>query len=211
MRVIIIDYGMGNLQSIVNALEQCGAGPEISDDPRDIIQAEALILPGVGAFADGMKNVQSSGLDLAIKEAATVRRIPILGICLGMQLLADRGFEGGEIPGLGLVTGEVRKLQPDNRDERIPHVGWNEVYYTRADPLVSAIPKGSDFYFVHSYHFMPHDQGDVVGITPYCTTIVSIVRHDTVWGVQFHPEKSSILGLTLLKNFLDICEGARSC
>lgn len=211
MRVIIIDYGMGNLQSIMNALEQCGASPEISDNPAVFSDARALILPGVGAFGDGMKNLRSSGLDEAIRDATTTHRIPLLGICLGMQLLADRGFEGGEIQGLGLVGGDVRKLHSENLKERIPHVGWNEVQYAGEDPLTAGIPEASDFYFVHSFHFVPKDPGDIIGTTPYCTSFVSIIRHDTVWGVQFHPEKSSILGMALLKNFLQIARGARPC
>lgn len=202
MKITIIDYGMGNLQSIATALEHCNATVTISDDSDGIFCAEKLILPGVGAFADGMQNLCSAGLDRVIHEAVTDRKIPILGICLGMQLLADTGVEGGVIPGLGLVSGDVIKLLPSDPKERIPHVGWNEVNYPISNPLFAQIPGGSDFYFVHSYHFVPKSASNIIGVTPYCDSFVSAINKQHIWGVQFHPEKSSILGLTLINNFL---------
>jgi len=202
MKVTIIDYGMGNLQSIATALEHCNVTVMISDDSDEIFSADKLILPGVGAFADCMHNLCSCGLDRIVREAVTDHKIPLLGICLGMQLLADTGFEGGVIPGLGLVSGDVIKLLPFDPKERIPHVGWNEVNYPKSNPIFAQIPEGSDFYFVHSYHFVPKSASSIIGVTPYCDIFVSAINERHIWGVQFHPEKSSILGLTLINNFL---------
>ena len=204
MKITIIDYSMGNLQSIATSLEHCNATVTISDNSDEIFGADKLILPGVGAFADGMQNLCSCGLDRVVREAVTDRKIPLLGICLGMQLLADTGVEGGVIPGLGLVSGDVIKLLPSNPQERIPHVGWNEVNYPKHNPLFAQIPEGSDFYFVHSYHFVPKTDSSIIGVTPYCDTFVSAINERHIWGVQFHPEKSSILGLTLINNFLTV-------
>jgi imidazole glycerol-phosphate synthase subunit HisH len=202
MKVTVIDYGMGNLQSIAMALEHCNASVTISKDPDDIFSAEKLILPGVGAFADGMQNLQYGGLDRAVRDAVVREGIPLLGICLGMQLLADTGIEGGVIPGLGLISGDVKKLVSLDPRERIPHIGWNEVWHVRDNPVFAQIPDGSDFYFVHSYHFVPRSPGSIIGQTPYCDKFVSAINEGNIWGVQFHPEKSSILGLALIDNFL---------
>ncbi|MFA4876158.1 MAG: imidazole glycerol phosphate synthase subunit HisH [Methanoregula sp.] len=202
MKITIIDYGMGNLQSIATALEHCKATVTISNNSDDIFCADKLILPGVGAFADGMQNLCSCGLDRVVREAVIDYKIPILGICLGMQLLADTGIEGGDILGLGLISGDVIKLYPSNPRERIPHVGWNEVYYPKSNSLFTQIPEGSDFYFVHSYHFVPKSASSIIGVTPYCDRFVSAINERHIWGVQFHPEKSSVLGLTLINNFL---------
>ncbi|MDD4138174.1 MAG: imidazole glycerol phosphate synthase subunit HisH [Methanoregula sp.] len=204
MKVTIIDYGMGNLQSIAMALGHWNATVTISGNPDEIFSAEKLILPGVGAFGDGMQNLRSSGLDRVIREAVLESKIPLLGICLGMQLLADTGVEGGVIPGLGLIPGEVKKLVPVKDGERIPHIGWNEVHQVKKDPIFARIPDDSDFYFVHSYHFEPEFSRSIIGRTPYCGTFVSAVNEDNIRGVQFHPEKSSILGLALIKNFLSL-------
>jgi len=203
MRVVIIDYGLGNLGSIQRAVSECCNGSvSISYIPEDIEAADKLILPGVGAFVDGMKNLREKCLDQVICYQALNEHIPLLGICLGMQLLATRGYEGSETLGLNIIPGEVKKLRPVTKHERIPHVGWNEVCYNKNNILFENITNGSDFYFVHSYHFLPVNQDDVIGITPYCNSFVSALNHDLIWGVQFHPEKSSILGFKVLKNFL---------
>ena len=202
MKVTIVDYGMGNLQSIAMALEHCNATVTISNNPDDIFRADKLILPGVGAFGEGMQNLRSCGLDRILRDAVVDHRIPLLGICLGMQLLADSGVEGGVIPGLGLISGDVKKLVSRDPRERIPHIGWNEVNQIRKNQIFTHIPDGSDFYFVHSYHFIPKSPGSIISLTPYCDTFVSAIHEQNIWGVQFHPEKSSILGLALIKNFL---------
>jgi len=203
MRVVIIDYGSGNLGSIQRAVSECCNGSvSISHVPEEIESADKLILPGVGAFADGMKNLHEKNLDQVIHHQAVHEHIPLLGICLGMQLLATHGYEGGKILGLNIIPGEVQKLRPITSNERIPHIGWNEVYYKKKNIIFQNIANGSDFYFVHSYHFLPANQDDIIGITPYCNSFVSALNHDSTWGVQFHPEKSSILGFNVLKNFL---------
>ncbi len=202
MRVLLIDYGLGNLGSARRALEECGADVVASEDPADLAKVERFVLPGVGAFGDGMSNLRERGWEAGMKDALKNPGVSMLGICLGMQLLADRGYESGEIDGLGLIGGEVRRLVPDSPNTRIPHVGWNEVHHRSMDPLFDRIPNGSDFYFVHSYHFMAAAEEHVVASTPYCNQFVSAVRCGNVAGVQFHPEKSARPGLQLLRNFL---------
>jgi glutamine amidotransferase len=200
----IIDYGMGNLDSVARAVEECGCTPLITDQPADIARAGSIILPGVGAFRDGMRGLQTRSLDTVLRDDVLGNRIPLLGICLGMQLLADTGFEGGETAGLGFIPGEVRRLEPDEAATRIPHVGWNEVIPLQNSPLFEGIEPGKDFYFVHSYHFCPTDSEDAAARTPYCGGFVSCVCHGVVFGVQFHPEKSQKPGRRLLSNFLSL-------
>jgi glutamine amidotransferase len=201
-RVAIVDYGLCNLDSIARAVEECGGAPVVTDQARDLKSAVSIILPGVGAFSAAMENLRKLRLDEALGEQVLARQIPFLGICLGMQLLAAKGYEGGETPGLGWIHGEVQRLEPVNGQERIPHVGWDEVYYVRESPLFKGIPLGKDFYFVHSYHLCCADAGDVLAYTPYCGRFVSAVERGQIFGVQFHPEKSQRLGFQLLKNFL---------
>ena len=161
------------------------------------------MLPGVGSFGDGMEHLNSRGWPAKIKAALRRPHMAMLGICLGMQLLAETGFEGGESPGLGLIPGVVTRLDPPTPETRIPHVGWNEVHYSQESPLFSAIPNKSDFYFVHSFHFMPVRPADVLAYSPYCGKFVSAIGANNVFGVQFHPEKSARPGLQMLRNFLN--------
>ena len=204
MSVLIVDYNLSNLGSIRRSLEECGASPLVSDDPKTLKTATRIVLPGVGAFADGMANLRQMGWVSALREAVREERIPMLGICLGMQLLADVGHEGGTVEGLGLVPGQVRRLEPDDPNTKIPHVGWNEVYRSSGSSLFEGIPDGSDYYFVHSYHFIPRDRENVLATTPYCNGFASAVGAGSVFGVQFHPEKSGRPGFQILKNFLRI-------
>jgi glutamine amidotransferase len=201
-KTLIVDYGMGNLGSVKRAFEECSADVFISDNPDDCFLADHIVLPGVGAFADGMAALTASGWVDALRLATQQDNIPLLGICLGMQLLADRGFEGGETPGLGLISGEVRRFVADAPETRIPHVGWNDVNHGGKHPLFIGIPAATDFYFVHSYHFVPCNVDDTLALTPYCGSFVSAVARDTVYGTQFHPEKSSRAGFQLIRNFL---------
>ncbi|MDT8903909.1 imidazole glycerol phosphate synthase subunit HisH [Anaeroselena agilis] len=203
MHVLVIDYGMSNLGSIRRALEECGASVVVSDDPRDIQNASHIVLPGVGAFGDGMRNLNDQGWTEKLRQTVREDGIPLLGICLGMQLLADKGHEGGEHAGLGLVPGEVRRFVATADHERIPHVGWNEIKRTADSPLLDNIGDGTDFYFVHSYHFVAGEQRCVLATTPYCGTFHAVVAKDNVFGVQFHPEKSGPMGFRLLSNFLN--------
>ncbi|MCW5675925.1 MAG: imidazole glycerol phosphate synthase subunit HisH [Xanthobacteraceae bacterium] len=201
MKLVVINYGMGNLASVCRALEECGGEPVLSADPKSLSGADRIILPGVGAFGDGMKNLREAGWPDAIGAALQNPEVCLLGICLGMQLLADKGYEHGEHEGLGLVRGKVERMNPGD-GERVPHVGWNELCAVRKSGLTAGISEGTDFYFVHSYHFNAEDESDVIGRTPYAGVFVSAVQHGNVFGTQFHPEKSSFAGFRLLKNFL---------
>ncbi len=199
-RVLIIDTRLCNLRSITRAVEECGGTPYVGDRPRDLDGASHVILPGVGAFPTAMQNLSATGMDQGLKERAR-DGMPLLGICLGMQLLAGRGLEVRETEGLGLVPGEVRILQPGS-GERIPHIGWDEVDVRRPHPLFQGVESGRDFYFVHSWAFAAADQDDVLATTPAFGMFTSAVARDNVVGVQFHPEKSQRPGLQLLRNFI---------
>lgn len=202
MKVLIINYGMGNLGSVRRAFEECGAEVLVSSDPADLVKVERIVLPGVGAFADGMANLNAAGWPEPLRLALRNPGVHLLGICLGMQLLASKGYEGGETSGLGLIQGIVNRLQPRN-GERVPHIGWNEVRSECCAPLLKGIPAGTDFYFVHSYHFQPTETAHVVARTPYCGDFVSVTCAGNVFGTQFHPEKSSKPGFGLIRNFLE--------
>jgi glutamine amidotransferase len=204
MRVVIVDYGMCNIDSMARAIEECGGTARVSGDPRDLEDATHIILPGVGSFTAAMRNLESRGLADALKEQVLAKGIPLLGVCLGMQLLAAKGYEGGETPGLGLIRGNVVSLKATNAAERIPHIGWNEVRFQKGSPLFEGMESGRDFYFVHSYHLVCEDLSDVLAVTPYCGQFVSVVGRNAVLGTQFHPEKSQWLGFAMLRNFLRI-------
>lgn len=206
MSVLIVDYGMCNLGSVKRAFEESGANAFISDNPATASEASHIVLPGVGAFGDAMKNIISAGWDKAIKKNVVEQGVPILGICLGMQLLAQKGFEGGEHEGLGLIDGEVIKIYNENPGAvfRVPHIGWNEVHKQQHHAIVEKIEPSTDFYFVHSYFFNAARKEDVVTTTSYGLDFPSIVAKDKIMGVQFHPEKSSRAGFQIIKNFLTI-------
>lgn len=194
--------GMGNLGSVRQALEECGAEVRVSTRPEDLPWADRLILPGVGAFATGMKRLREGGWITPLNQALANPRVRLLGICLGMQLLADSGEEGGLTPGLGFLPGHVTRLNVQAATERLPHVGWNEVHPVRPHWLWEGIPDGTDFYFVHSYHLIPAQPGIALATTPYAGGFVSVIGKENILGVQFHPEKSSRPGFQLLRNFL---------
>jgi glutamine amidotransferase len=197
----IIDYGMGNLDSVRRATEECGAQPIIAATPNILREANYIILPGVGVFKDAMQALNSAGFTPVLRDLVLGTKVPLLGICLGMQLLADTGTECGTTQGLGLIPGIVDRLKTNDPAERIPHVGWNDVNPVRELPLFNGIRTGCDFYFVHSYHFIPSSPGTVVARTPYCGEFVSCVGRENIVGTQFHPEKSQQAGLQLLRNF----------
>jgi len=198
---VIVDYGMGNLRSVEKAVEAVGGLPFISGDPEVVRQAERLILPGVGAFGDAMENLRRSRLDDAVREAAGTGK-PLLGLCLGLQLLFTESEEFGSHEGLNLIPGKVRKfLDPGLR---VPHVGWNQIEGNLTNPLLQGIPEGSYFYFVHSYYVEPDRPEDVLRWTTYGRRFCSIACRDKVWGAQFHPEKSQDSGKKLLRNFLSL-------
>jgi glutamine amidotransferase len=203
MNVLIVDYGMGNLGSARRSFEECGAKVHVRDDPKSVAAADRIVLPGVGAFSEAMQRIREAGWYSAIRQAALQDRVPVLGICLGMELLAESGDEGGYTEGLALIPGRVCRL--DNASgERLPHVGWNEVYPRNECVLFKKILPRTDFYFVHSYHFVPDNPNNLAATTPYCGEFASAVFAENIFGVQFHPEKSSQAGFQLIRNFLAI-------
>ena len=206
-RIAIVDYDMGNRRSVEKAFAHVGAAAAITRDAHELKRADALVLPGVGAFPRGMRNLRSHGLDELLRERAA-SGTPLLGICLGMQLLFDSSTELGELtPGLGLIPGEVRALEAGG--QRVPHIGWNEVRFERDCPLTAELPTGgAPFYHVHSYAAHPRDPQDVVGTTEYGERFATIVARDSVYGTQFHPEKSSRDGLALLASFVQLVSAA---
>jgi glutamine amidotransferase len=203
MRVAIVDYGMGNLGSVCRALEKLGARATVAGTPAALAEADRVVLPGVGSFADGMARLREGGWVDALRAQAQAGT-PMLGICLGMQLLATTGTEFGTHAGLDLVPGTVSRLDELGCGERIPHVGWNDIRLAPAPgELFAGIPDGADFYFVHSFAFAPATAADVCARVEYGIEFAAAVRRDNVFGTQFHPEKSSRAGARVLRNFLD--------
>jgi len=204
MSILIIDYGLCNLDSIKRAIEECGGDSFISSESTQAASADKLIIPGVGNFKDAMMRMDTSGWVDSIRHEVINNRIPILGICLGMQLLSTYGDEGGGCNGLALIPGKVIKLAPNIPLERIPHVGWNQVEQVANSPLFENIANCKDFYFVHSYHFVPESAASIIGVTPYCGKFASVIQKDHIYGTQFHPEKSQRSGFQMLKNFINL-------
>ena len=203
----IVDYGMGNRRSVEKALERVGARALVTGDHEALMAADGLIVPGVGAFPAAMESLRRSGLDELIAARAE-GGTPVLGLCLGMQLLFERSAELGGDTGLGLLGGEVVELRPAQPQLKVPHIGWNVVSMTRASPLTQGLPGRCAFYHVHSFVARPAEGSDALGRGDYGGPFVSIVARDPVYGVQFHPEKSSTAGLALLRNFTAICARA---
>lgn len=204
MYVAIVDYGMGNLVSVRNALEAVSAEPRIVTSGADLREAHAIVLPGVGAFGKGMAGLRERGFVEALEVEVREKKKPFLGLCLGLQLLADRGLELGENEGLGWVPGTVRRLE--GTGVRVPHVGWNDV--RGKSPLLRGLPEGASFYFVHSFHFDTTTPEAVTGVTEHGQSFCSMVDVENVHAVQFHPEKSHKHGLALLRNFLALAKGS---
>jgi imidazole glycerol-phosphate synthase subunit HisH len=200
--VTLVDSGLSNIDSVVRAIEYCGGEPIVSRDPDVVAKAGRLILPGIGAFPVAMQRLISLGLTDAIRQSVSHAQRPMLGICLGMQLLASFGHEHETCAGLDLIEGAIVPLKSNDATERIPHIGWNTVEDDGACPLLKGIPPKSDFYFAHSFCFQPHDFSKILGRTPSFGNFASIVGGGQVFGTQFHPEKSQTAGFTLLKNFL---------
>ena len=203
MKVQVIDYGMGNLGSVVSAVGLLGCDAEIVSLHNNIQFADKIILPGVGNFKNAMHELQKNNWIEEIKEHVMNKKKPILGICLGMQLLATMGDEGGITEGLGFIPGEVKHLRNLGCKERIPHVGWNDTHIKDDSFLFGGVNSGNDFFYVHSYAFQAFNANHVSSIVNYGEKIVASVEHENVFGTQFHPEKSSKAGLKLLKNFLE--------
>ncbi|MBP2250344.1 glutamine amidotransferase [Halarchaeum solikamskense] len=204
--VVVVDYGLGNLRSVTRGLERAGAAVEISDDPEALTDADGVVLPGVGAFGDGMEN--AGPFREALRDVAA-SDTPLFGICLGMQMLLDTSEEAdregqGDVEGLGLIPGT--NVRFDDPDLKVPHMGWNELRVEHEHPLVAGV-EGEYAYFVHSYYAEPDDPTHVVTTTDYGTDFASVVTNDdgTVFGTQFHPEKSGETGLRILRNYVDLC------
>ena len=212
MHVAIIDYGSGNLHSAAKAFERAAReqGSElaikVTARPEDVADADRIVLPGVGAFADCKRGLEEvPGMIDALEEAVQERGKPFLGICVGLQLMAERGLEHGVTPGLGWIKGEVRAIAPSDPDLKVPHMGWNTLRLVRANPLLEGVPTGEGglhAYFVHSYHLVPEEKADLVASTDYGGPITAFIAKDNMAGTQFHPEKSQKLGLALIANFL---------
>jgi glutamine amidotransferase len=207
----LVDYGMGNRRSAEKALERVGARVVLTADHDRLGAADGLVVPGVGAFAAAMERLRAAGLDELVVERARAG-VPVLGLCLGLQLLFERSAELGGGDGLGLLAGSVEPLAPDPPSLKIPHIGWNVVRFSRPSPLTEGLGEAAAFYHVHSFAAVAADEGDVLGRGDYGGPFVSVVARDNVFGVQFHPEKSSAAGLRLLRNFAAICArvGARA-
>ena len=204
MKITIIDYGLGNIWSVQNAFSYIGADVLVSSNPSQVASAECLVLPGVGSFGAGMNNLHHSGLVDPIRVAALERCVPILGICLGMQLFANSSQEALGVKGLGFIPGEVKKFE--DQSLRLPHMGFNSAIPTRTNDSYPGIlaDDALDFYFVHSYYFVPKNEGHVMARTGYGEKFVSAVKNKNIYGVQFHPEKSQSNGLKLIQRFLDL-------
>lgn len=204
--VAIIDYGVGNLFSLKSSLSFLGADVIVTSDENELKKADQIILPGVGAFEDAAKKLKETGLDIIIKGLAKKGK-PLMGICLGMQLLFDRSFEYGEHEGLGLIKGDIVAIKDDvSADLKIPHIGWNSLKFRgEPSPIFSNINDGDCVYFVHSYYAKNCDKS-VIATTQYGATLTAAVADKNVYGCQFHPEKSGAVGLNILKAFLDLKE-----
>jgi imidazole glycerol-phosphate synthase subunit HisH len=203
-KVVIVDYGMGNLNSVKKAVDKMKITSVISSDPQDVINGEKIILPGVGHFAKAMFNLKELNLLDTLHEAVLIKKKPILGICLGMQLLAKKSEEG-DAEGLGWFDANVVKFNvSDTMKYKIPQMGWNQISIKKSSPIMNDIPEFSEFYFVHSYHFKTNHQADVLNETEYDYSFPSAVEKDNIFGVQYHPEKSHDVGARLLKNFIEL-------
>jgi imidazole glycerol-phosphate synthase subunit HisH len=209
MKVGVIDYGVGNLGSVVRALEHVNSEPSLITQPADLDLFDCLILPGVGSFTDCARLLGEGGWIDPITSVVVESKRPLLGICVGMQLLADFGMEGATgdgidgTPGFGFIAGKVQHMSSLRCNMRLPHVGWNEISVAEPqDSLFADIPDKTDFYFTHSYSFTANNPADVIATTGYGVPVTAAVRHGNVWGTQFHPEKSSKAGFKLLMNFL---------
>jgi len=200
--IAIVDYGMGNRRSVEKALARVDARPKITDDHDAIRAADGLVVPGVGAFPRAMANLVDLGLDEVLRERVAAG-VPLLGVCLGLQLLFEESVELGGAQGLGFLPGRVDQLDAGGR--KLPHIGWNLVTFRRPSALTEGLPPATPFYHVHSFAPVPAREEDIVGTSEYAAPFVSVVDRPPIYGVQFHPEKSSGAGLRLLENFARVC------
>ncbi|HJD47930.1 MAG TPA: imidazole glycerol phosphate synthase subunit HisH [Candidatus Mediterraneibacter norfolkensis] len=200
--IAIIDYDAGNIKSVEKALDFLGQDVVITGEPEKILKADKVILPGVGAFGDAMANLRRTGLDEVIRQAAG-RGTPFLGICLGLQLLFERSDEAPGVEGLGILKGEILRI-PDKEGLKIPHMGWNSLYLENNGRLFRGVKEGAYVYFVHSYYLKAAEESIVKASTEYSVHIHASVEKDNIFACQFHPEKSSDVGISILKNFVEL-------
>lgn len=202
--IAIVDYGFGNVRSLVNALDFCGADAEITRDPDDFAAADRIMLPGVGAFGDAMKAIRDLGLERPLTQQALEVKKPMFGICLGMQLFARSSTEHGVTTGLGWLDAVVDEIRPNDPNIKIPQVGWNELEIHGADWLFDGLPtKGNDVYFVHSFHMVCNDTSDLAATTHHGAKVTAAVSRGNLTATQFHPEKSQDNGLQIIQNWLE--------
>ena len=201
-KIVIVDYSCGNIDSVNSAVNYHGFKAIITRDLKIINDADKIILPGQGSFKIGVNNLKKYGIFDVLRSKALKDNTPILGICLGMQILATVGFENGQEDGLNLISGGVEKMKETKL--KLPHIGWNEVKICKKNPILKDIQDQTDFYFVHSYRFICEDNNDILTTTKYEDTFISSVCKKNIFGVQFHPEKSLVAGLQLIKNFIHI-------
>ena len=199
--VVVIDYNTGNVDSVIKAIKHFGKSVILSNNPKDIINAAKIILPGQGSFHFGMEQLEKFDLIGLIKKRVEIDKVPILGICLGMQLLADVGYENKTTSGLGFIPGEIKKM---TTKLKLPHIGWNEVNYIQSSVLFRELENNKDFYFVHSYYYDCLNKENILATSDYDFKFPSIIGKENIFGCQFHPEKSLKSGLKLLNNFLEI-------
>ena len=200
--VTVIDYGVGNVFSLMSSLRAVGEEAILTDDPERVPRAEKLLLPGVGAFGDAIAKLRADGMDEAILEAVG-RGVPLFGICLGMQLLFDESLEYGAHRGLGLIPGTVRPIEPEDKALKIPHMGWNALHITQPSPILKNTREGEHVYFVHSF-WADTPAENIIATSEYGMTITAAVQRGNVLGTQFHPEKSGAVGLKMLRAFCDM-------
>jgi len=203
-----VDYGVGNLRSVFKALEASGARVEVVTSPKGLDGAAGIVLPGVGAFGDAAANLRAAGFEAPLTDALSVGA-PLLGICVGMQLLFEESLEMGRHKGLGIVSGRVVRfpdgaLGQDGRVLKVPQIGWNQLRHRGEDPLLANVPDGAYAYFVHSYYCLPDDPACAIATTDFVLDYASVIRRGNVWGIQCHPEKSQDVGLCILCNFVEI-------
>lgn len=206
--LVIVDYGVGNLRNVCKAVEAAGGQPRVESRPEGLVDAAGVILPGVGAFGDAARNLRAAGFEQPLRDAVAAGK-PLLGICVGMQLLFDESEEMGRHPGLGLIPGRVVRFPggmpgPGGKPLKVPAIGWNQLHHNGSDPLLRSIPDGAYAYFVHSFYCEPAAPSYTLASTDYGITYTSVVRRARIWGIQCHPEKSQQVGLAILRNFVHI-------
>lgn len=203
MRVAIVDFGLGNLRSVAAAIEKVGHTPVVSGDPEVLGNADKLVLPGVGAFGDAMRRLEKRGLVVPLKTLVETHGMPILGICLGAQLICGESDEFGRHKGLGFIAAKVVRLAPDDPALRVPHVGWNDLFIVRDSVLFDGIGNGALFYYVHSHKVVGSEPDTIVGECEYGGRFTAAVQKGSICAAQFHPEKSQLEGLRFLSNFIE--------